>query len=165
MAWKGPAAWSKNEQRAGDRLPYDRHVDDKTIQLRDGSLMRVLHLAGLAFETEDAQHLNHTQAVRETIFRSALDARFIVYHHVIRRRVSAELEADYTDAFSGHLHRQWSRRLGGQALFANELFLTILRRPPRANRVARTPAAPLWAGRRGGVDQEALRDLESAVLD
>lgn len=165
MAWKGPAAWGKDEQRAGDRLPYSRHVDDKTLQLRDGSLMRVLHLAGLAFETEDAQHLNHTQAVRETILRSALDARFIVYHHVIRRRVSAELEAHYADAFSGHLHRQWSNRLGGRTLFANELFLTILRRPPRG-KVGLLERLQRRFGRseEDGVDQEALRDLESAVL-
>jgi type IV secretion system protein VirB4 len=165
MAWRGPAAWSSKEQRGGDRLPYSRHVDDMTLQLRDGSLMRVLHLNGLSFETEDADHLNHTQAVRETILRSTLDARFIVYHHVIRRRVSAELPAHYADAFSGHLHEKWSNRLAKRTLFANELFLTIMRRPPRGKTgLLERLRKRFNRDGRDAVDPEELRDLDSAVM-
>ena len=165
MAWRGPAAWSKKEQRAGERLPYSRHIDDSTLQLRDGSLMRVVHLNGLAFETEDAEHLNHTQAVRETILRSSLDARFIVYHHVIRRRVSAELPAYHSGAFSAHLNEKWSNRLAKRTLFANELFLTVLRRPPRGKvglleRIRRR----FNRNHYDAIFQEELRDLDSAVM-
>ena len=165
MAWRGPAAWSKKEQRAGERLPYSRHVDDRTLQLRDGSLMRVLHLNGIAFETEDAEHLNHTQAVRETILRSTLDARFIVYHHVIRRRVSAEMPAHYSGAFASHLHEKWSDRLAKRTLFANELFLTVLRRPPRGKvglleRIRRRMNRYDY----DAFFQEEMRDLDSAVM-
>jgi type IV secretion system protein VirB4 len=165
MAWRGPAAWGKYEQRAGERLPYRRHVDDVTLQLRDGSLMRVLHLNGLPFETEDADHLNHTQAVRETILRSTLDARFIVYHHVIRRRVSAEMPSHFSGAFAAHLQEKWTYRLAKRTLFANELFLTVLRRPPRGKvgllerlrrRFNRTHHDAIF--------QEELRDLDSAVI-
>jgi type IV secretion system protein VirB4 len=165
MAWRGPAAWTKKEQRAGERLPYSVHVDDLTLQLRDGSLMRVLHLNGLAFETEDAEHLNHVQAVRETILRSTLDARFVVYHHVIRRRVSAELPAHYSGAFSAHLHEKWSNRLAKRTLFANELFLTVMRRPPRGkvgfiDRIKRR----LNKGHYEEIFQEELRDLDGAIM-
>ncbi|HPV68611.1 MAG TPA: VirB4 family type IV secretion/conjugal transfer ATPase, partial [Sphingorhabdus lacus] len=165
MAWRGPAAWGKYEQRAGERLPYRRHVDDVTLQLRDGSLMRVLHLNGLPFETEDADHLNHTQAVRETILRSTLDARFIVYHHVIRRRVSAEMPSQYTGAFSAHLQEKWSSRLAKRTLFANELFLTVLRRPPRG-KVGLLERMRRRFNRNhfDAVFQEELRDLDSAVI-
>jgi len=40
MKWTGFAAWAKREQRAGDRLPYSRLLNDSTVQLRDGSLMQ-----------------------------------------------------------------------------------------------------------------------------
>ena len=36
----------KREKPAGARLPYARHVDDATLETRDGRLMQVLHLAG-----------------------------------------------------------------------------------------------------------------------
>ena len=29
--WLGPAAWGKKEAKAGDRLPYAVHLDDKTL--------------------------------------------------------------------------------------------------------------------------------------
>jgi type IV secretion system protein VirB4 len=103
--WKGPAAWARREARAGDRLPYARHLDAATLALRDGSLMQMIRVEGLPFETEDAEQLDHMLAVRETTLRSVLDARFVVYHHVVRRRVAAALEADFPIRFA----RRWMR--------------------------------------------------------
>jgi hypothetical protein len=83
--WIGPAAWGPREARAGDRLPYAAHLDPHTLRLRDGALMQVLVVPGLPFETEDAEHLDHMLAVRDVMLRSALDAGFMLYHHVVRR--------------------------------------------------------------------------------
>ena len=128
---KGPAAWAKKEARAGDRLPYAAHLDDVTLRLRDGGLMQVLAVAGMPFETEDADQLNHMLGVREVMLRSALDGRFILYHHIIRRRVSVDLPAQFDSAFAGELDRQWSERLSARQLYVNEQFITLLRRPAR----------------------------------
>src|SRR4051812_4925572 len=73
----GPAAWARREQRAGDRLPYASHVDDGTILLRNGALMRSIHIAGLPFETEESEQLDHMLQVREVMLRSMLDARLV----------------------------------------------------------------------------------------
>jgi len=89
--WKGAAAWSAKEARAGDRLPYVRLIDENTLLLRDGSVMTAIQVPGLLFETEDSEALNAHAATREVVLRSTLDARFVLYHHVIRRRVSVEL--------------------------------------------------------------------------
>ena len=69
MKWTGPAQWTKREARAGDRLPFDRHIDDATIRLRDGAVMRTLHIGGMEFETQDADQLDHAHAVREVLLR------------------------------------------------------------------------------------------------
>jgi type IV secretion system protein VirB4 len=63
MKWTGPAQWMKREAKAGDRLPFDRHIDDATIRLRDGAVMRTLHIGGMEFETQDSDQLDHAQAV------------------------------------------------------------------------------------------------------
>ena len=129
--WKGAAAWSAKEERAGDRLPYVRLIDENTLLLRDGSVMTAIQVPGLLFETEDSEALNAHAATREVVLRSTLDARFVLYHHVIRRRVSVELEAEFPDPISRHIDERWSERLGSGQLFVNDQFITLIRRPAR----------------------------------
>ncbi|MFN7605593.1 MAG: hypothetical protein ACK5RU_06695, partial [Hyphomonadaceae bacterium] len=58
------------EAPAGARLPYARHVDDTTIETRDGMLLQIIKLDGLAFETADTEDLNYRKAIRDTMLRS-----------------------------------------------------------------------------------------------
>jgi type IV secretion system protein VirB4 len=161
--WLGPAAWGKREAKAGDRLPYAAHLNDNTVLLRDGGLMQSLSIAGMPFETEDADQLNHMLGVREVMLRSVLDARFILYHHIVRRRVSVGLDGDFTQPFAAELDRQWRDRLAVRKLFVNEQFITLVRRPPRGKtgwpeRVAR------WFNKRDeALDPTLLRELDAAT--
>ncbi|WP_397505642.1 VirB4 family type IV secretion/conjugal transfer ATPase [Qipengyuania sp. R86523] len=129
--WMGAAAWSAKEVRAGDRLPYLRLIDESTLLLRDGSVMTAIQVPGLLFETEDSEALNAHAATREVVLRSTLDARFVLYHHVIRRRVSVDLEAEFPDPISRHIDACWRDRLGSGQLFVNDQFITLIRRPAR----------------------------------
>ncbi|MFN3989527.1 MAG: VirB4 family type IV secretion/conjugal transfer ATPase [Erythrobacter sp.] len=129
--WIGPAAWSAKEAKVGDRLPYVRLVDENTVLLRDGSVMSAIQVPGLLFETEDSAALNAHAATREVMLRSALDSRFVMYHHVIRRRVEVALEAEFPDALSRHIDARWKERLAGGSLFINDQFVTLIRRPAR----------------------------------
>ena len=129
--WFGPAAWSKREARAGDRLPYARHVDPSTLALRDGSLMRTVRLVGFPFETEDDDVLNHLSAVREVVLRSALNSKLVLYHHLIRRREQVDLGAQSFDPVSAEIDRRWTEQLNRKRLFVNEQYLSIVVRPPR----------------------------------
>ncbi len=129
--WIGAAAWAPKEARAGDRLPYARLLDEATVLLRDGSVMTALQVPGLLFETEDSEALNAHQATREVMLRSTLDARFVMYHHVVRRRVEVELEGTFPDPLSRHIDARWRERLGSGALFVNDQFVTLIRRPAR----------------------------------
>ena len=129
--WIGAAAWAPKEAQAGDRLPYARLLDESTVLLRDGSVMTAMQVPGLLFETEDSEALNAHQATREVMLRSTLDARFVLYHHVVRRRVEVELDAAFPDPLSRHIDARWRERLGSGALFVNDQFVTLIRRPAR----------------------------------
>ncbi|MBS0481998.1 MAG: VirB4 family type IV secretion/conjugal transfer ATPase [Proteobacteria bacterium] len=160
--WKGPAAWNKREARAGDRLPYARHIDGETLALRDGSAMRVLRIAGLPFETEDSAQLDHMLAVRETMLRSVLDARFVLYHHVVRRRVAIDFAGEFPEPFSALLDAARQQRLEETPLFVNEQFLTLVRRPARG----KAGLVERLSRRMGGGDAhdpKTLRELEAAA--
>ncbi|MCZ8320822.1 MAG: VirB4 family type IV secretion/conjugal transfer ATPase [Novosphingobium sp.] len=129
--WAGAALWAKKEATAGERLPYRRLIDENVVQLRDGSLMMSLLVPGLSFETADADELNAHTATREVLLRSTLDARFVLYHHVIRRRVNLSLDAQFDDPLAAHIDNLWHNRLGRGALFVNDQFVTLVRRPAR----------------------------------
>ncbi|WP_232496083.1 VirB4 family type IV secretion/conjugal transfer ATPase [Novosphingobium kaempferiae] len=131
-SFKSPLkGWGAKEVLAGDRLPYAALVDENVVRLRDGSVMLSLMVPGLAFETADSDELNAHVATREVLLRSSLDARFVLYHHVIRRRVEIEMAAQFDDPLAAHIDARWRERTGSGALFVNDQFITLVRRPAR----------------------------------
>jgi type IV secretion system protein VirB4 len=162
MKWTGPAEWLKREARAGDRLPFDRHIEDATIRLRDGALMRTLQIGGLEFETADSAQLQHAQQVREVLLRSVLDARFVIYHHVVRRRVGVASGGEFTSPFCAAVGERWDQRLAERALFVNDQFLTVVRRPARG-KTGWPERLQRRFGGRGGDEHSAFRELEAAT--
>ena len=119
------------EQSAGVHLPYARHVDDVTLELRDGSLMQTIRLGGLLFETADTDELNYRAEMRDAMLKAIGSSHFAIYHHAVRRRADAVLEARFPDEFSRNLDARWRERLATREMYVNELFLTIVRRPMR----------------------------------
>ncbi|HEX8572399.1 MAG TPA: VirB4 family type IV secretion/conjugal transfer ATPase [Allosphingosinicella sp.] len=117
------------ERAAGHHLPYARHVDDHTIETRDGLLMQFIHLRGLLFETADTDEINYRKRLRDAMLQSIGSSRFALYHHIVRRRIDVELAADHRDDFSRRLDQAWRARLSAKKLYVNELFLTLVRRP------------------------------------
>ena len=137
----------RREVLAGHRLPYARHLDDATIETRDGRLLQFIHLTGFPFETADTEELNYRKSVRETMLRGVANSRFGLYHHVIRREADPELTGTFADPFSRDLDERWRERLSARRLYVNDLFLTLVRRP---------------APGRIGVIQEAIRMVRGA---
>ncbi len=168
--FSGAAGWAKKEARAGDRLPYLALVDENVVLLRDGSVMIGIVVPGLAFETEDSEALNAHSATRELLLRSALDARLVLYHHVIRRQVHVELDGTFDDPLAAHIDARWRERLAGGSLYVNDQFITLVRRPARgkagwperlarlAKRKGAEPAAPEPA------DVRALRAAATSMI-
>ncbi|MEO0419747.1 MAG: VirB4 family type IV secretion/conjugal transfer ATPase [Pseudomonadota bacterium] len=118
-----------NETSAGEHLPYARHIDDVTIETRDGLLMQTIRLGGLLFETADTDELNYRAGLRDAMLRTLGSSRFAVYQHVVRRPAPASLGQVNADDFSAKLDDRWRAKLSDRKLFVNELFLTIVRRP------------------------------------
>ncbi len=117
------------EKSAGSHLPYGRHVDDETIETRDGLLMQIIRVDGLLFETADTDELNYRASLRDAMLRTLGSPRFALYHHVVRRPADIDLVGQFPDAFSQDLDDRWRARLGVRQMFVNELYLTIIRRP------------------------------------
>jgi type IV secretion system protein VirB4 len=119
----------RGEKPAGFHLPYARHVDDHTVETRDGLLLQVIRLRGLLFETADTEEINYRKTLRDAMLQAVGSSRFAIYHHIVRRQVDVDLPARFPDPFSAALDTRWRARLAAKKLYVNDLFLTIVRRP------------------------------------
>ena len=151
------------ETPAGEHLPYARHIDDVTIETRDGLLMQTIRLGGLLFETADTDELNYRSGLRDAMLRTLGSSRFAVYQHVIRRPAPASLAPVSADDFSAKLDRQWRDKLSRKQLYVNELFLTIIRRPLQG-RIGVADRLRGWFAKSARRD-EGLRSAEKHALD
>lgn len=159
---RDPKAMSK-EAPAGAHLPYARHVDDVTVETRDGLLMQTIRVEGLLFETADSEELNYRAGLRDAMMRSLGSSRFAIYHHVVRRRAEASLTPVTSDEFSTRLDENWQERLGSKHLFVNDLFVTIVRRPLQG-RVGMADRIRGWFARRSKSSADHLA-AEKHALD
>lgn len=153
------------EAPAGRHLPYARHVDDHTLETRDGLLMQFIHLRGLLFETADTEEINYRKRLRDAMLQSIGSSRFALYHHIVRRRIEPELGADHRDPFSRDVDIAWQARLATKRLYVNDLFLTLIRRPLQG-KIGGLDRLRGWFGRASGTGEantaHELRSLESA---
>jgi type IV secretion system protein VirB4 len=157
---------ARKEAHAGERLPYRALLDENTVLLRDGSIMLSLVVPGISFETAETVELNAHTATREVLLRSSLDARFVLYHHVIRRKVQVQLDGSFSDPLAGHLDNLWREKLASGALFVNDQFVTLVRRPARGKTGWVDRVSRLMKSRGGedpGPDAQDLRDLRGAA--
>src|SRR5215469_13397447 len=92
------------EQPSGKHLPYARHVDDHTIETRDGLLCQVIQVRGLLFETADSEEINYRKRLRDAALQAIGSSRYAMYHHVIRREAEISLDADFQDGFTRQLN-------------------------------------------------------------
>ena len=156
-------AGDRRETPAGDRLPWSHHVDEATVATRDGMLLQTLHVAGLPFETVDTDDLNYRHTIRETMLRAVANPHFAVYHHIVRRPVTATLGGTAADPFCAEIDAAWRARLAAKRMFVNELFLTVVRRPLEGRTGLLDSAAALFRAPGRADDLVGRRDLDAAV--
>lgn len=151
------------ETSAGVHLPYARHVDEVTLETRDGLLLQTIRVGGLLFETADTDELNYRAELRDSLLRSIGTSRFALWHHVVRRKAEIGMEPEFDDAFSRHLDTRWRSRVASRQMFVNDLFLTIVRRPLQGRVGLLDRVRGLSAS--GGADRAAAFSAEKRALD
>jgi type IV secretion system protein VirB4 len=160
---------AKLDPRAGDRLPYAGHVNNCTIASRSAELIQMIQLDGIAFETADSETLNHMAAVRDVVMRGIANSNLMLYCHVIRRRVAAELSGSQPEGFARDLDMQWQAHLRAKRLYINDMVLMLVRRPA-TGKVGFVERMTKWTGSRSKANVHAeqareLRELDGARIN
>ena len=123
------AQYAKTEKPISSFVPYTRFVDESTLRTKDGYLLQVIKLDGLAFETAETEDLNHYKNVRGNLIHNLSDSRFVLYHHIIRREVHESLDSFFENDFCRQLDQVYGTKLAQKRMFKNEHYISVLRRP------------------------------------
>jgi len=149
-------------------IPYVRHIDESTIALDSRTLMVMVALDGVSFETADVLDLNALHRDLNTLYRNIADERLALWTHLVRRRDSDYPDGTFATPFSAALNEKYRERMVGEDLFRNDLYLTVLWSPARdpADRATKLLSRLRRAKRLDmEVDEEALKQLQDKVVD
>ncbi|RWK79048.1 MAG: VirB4 family type IV secretion/conjugal transfer ATPase [Mesorhizobium sp.] len=151
---------ANNERPMSTHIPYLRHVSDTVIGLENGSLLSVIKLDGLFFQTEDQAELNMRSVVQNTMIRALGSSRFSLWSTVIRREVETEIGGAFDAPFCDLLNKRYMEQLRRKRMFTNEIYLTIVRSGMRgALGVGDTFKRLLDSANRGARGQQTREDV------
>ncbi len=149
-------------------IPYVRHIDETTIALESRTLMVMVALAGVSFETADLLDINALHRDLNTLYRNIADERLAIWTHLIRRRDSDYPGGTFATPFSASLNEKYRERMAREHLFRNDLYLTVLWSPARgpADKAGKVLSYLRRSKRLDmELDEEALKQLKDKVVN
>lgn len=123
--------WSRMNREA-DRsgaIPYVRHVDAHTVNTMQGHLVRAMRLDGIPHEAADDDELTAWHEQLHILMRNIGAPNVALWSHVVRRKVGAYPPGNFTSEFARRLNDRYKAKLARDAMFVNELYLSIVVRP------------------------------------
>ncbi len=132
----------RTELRPESFIPYVRHLDERTVVLESGALLRMWRVEGLAFETVDAHVLQNYHEALNEVWRSLDDPRVAIWQHTIRSREPAPVWRPAATPFGEALDDGYFSRLTGSVLRHNELLVSLVILPISASTNPGTGSLP-----------------------
>ena len=118
-----------HELTADRHVPYSAHVAPEVIRTVCGDYLQVFRLAGASFESADIDQLNVWHEKLNILWRNVAAPGIALWSHIIRRRETVWPSPAASEGFAATLHDKYRRRLAGEILMVNELYLAVLYRP------------------------------------
>jgi type IV secretion system protein VirB4 len=119
----------RRELTADRYIPYTAHVAPEVVRTSFGDYLQVFRLGGASFESADIDQLNVWHEKLNVLWRNVAAPGISVWSHVIRRRETLQPSGAAGEGFAAALHEGYRRRLAGEILMVNELYLALLYRP------------------------------------
>jgi len=119
----------KNERGCSPFVPYSSHVSPNTIVTTDGDFVRIWRIAGISFETAEADDIFLRKDQLNTLLRSLSSNNVALWTHNVRRRTSDRLKGVFDNDFCRAIDKKYYDSFTGYRMMANELYLTVIYRP------------------------------------
>lgn len=122
-----------NERSGEIYLPYVGHVAEGAVLLRDGSVMAMGHIDGVAFELEDPALRNARCRDFNTLFRNIADDNVTVCVHLVRHGDVPELRSGtFRSEFGRRLDHAYRTRVLEGGFYRNDYMFTLVVSPRNA---------------------------------
>jgi type IV secretion/conjugal transfer VirB4 family ATPase len=148
---------TNNKRAVAPFLPYSSHVSANTIVTKDGDFMRIWKLAGISFETADADEILLRKEQLNTLYRSIGSNNVALWSHCVHRQTSDRLKSSFDNEFCRNFDTKYYDSFVGYRMMANELYLTVVYRP----NPSRMDKAFAKAGRRSHA--QIMEDQRAAI--
>lgn len=146
------------ESTAADHIPYAAHVASTIVRTLSGDYVQAFRLAGASFESADDEELNNWHERLNVTWRNIAGPNVALWTHVVRRRESVWIDEAGGTGFAEALAARYQRRLSGETLMVNEIYVSVVYRPVTG---AATGLAAKWLSRKGSTSHES--DLNDAL--
>ena len=123
------AAALRRERIAAEHIPYTAHVAETIVRTKYGDYLQAFRLGGASFESADDEQLNTWHERLNVLWRNLSSPHLALWTHVIRGRANPEISEERRTGFADQLHAKYRKRLCGETLMVNELYLAVLYRP------------------------------------
>jgi type IV secretion system protein VirB4 len=119
----------RREPLAAERIPCSLHVAPNVVKTAFGDYLQVLRLGGASFETADDDRINSWHELLNVLWRNIASPQVALWTQIVRRRERAMPIPAEVRSFADSLGSKYGRRLAGETLMVNELFVAIVYRP------------------------------------
>ncbi|WP_307594309.1 VirB4 family type IV secretion/conjugal transfer ATPase [Variovorax paradoxus] len=119
----------RREAGAATMIPLSAHVDEHVALTRAGDYVQTLRLAGTSFESADDEDINSWHERLNVLLRNIASPNLALWTHVIRRREMAYPAVRTTPGFADEIEQRYRRKMAGERLMVNELYLSVVFRP------------------------------------
>ncbi|MGI4795965.1 MAG: VirB4 family type IV secretion/conjugal transfer ATPase [Janthinobacterium lividum] len=149
-------------ERSGEiYLPYVGHISDQAVLLRDGSVMAMGRVNGMAFELEEPIMRNARCRNFNTLLRNIADDNVSLSTHLIRHPDVPELpRSHFRSGFSKALDDAYRARVLDGQLYRNDYFFTLVVSPRNALGKLGSKLARFGKGAAASRESSTLRVLE-----
>lgn len=126
------SAATRRELPAADRIPYLAHVAPDVVRTAFGDYLQTFRLGGASFETNDDEEVNNWHERLNVLWRNVAGPSVALWVQLVRRRARVPAMRDSCrrqDEFAELLQARYQRRICGELLMQNDIFLSIVYRP------------------------------------
>ncbi|MGH8217983.1 MAG: VirB4 family type IV secretion/conjugal transfer ATPase [Steroidobacteraceae bacterium] len=133
------AVRARSEIELAERIPYTAQVAPNVVRTAFGDYVQMFRLAGASFQSADDVELNVWHEHLNILWRNIASSQVAVWTHLVRRREQIGCESQSEQGFAASLAGRYRRRLSGETLMVNELYVSLVYRPvaPAASWLAR----------------------------
>jgi type IV secretion system protein VirB4 len=119
----------RRESTAAAMIPITAHLGEHVARTQVGDYVQTFRLAGASFESADDEDLNQWHERLNVLWRNIASPNLALWTHVVRRRANAYPQGSHSPGFAADLDQKYRRKIAGETLMVNELYLSLVYRP------------------------------------